>query len=435
MSFSTIFAISLINVLGILIYAISSFGNAILFHIGWQVCFSFAPNVCNGLVTDAVVYITMSVFFSFPIQCYLLRDHINWLLCIHLVCSQQIGMAIGVYLLFAFSSPWIARGLGIGFMFVAVEKIVSEAKLFAKQKHNQTEHCITSKNPLQAAVNGSDPIKIDSNTNDNDIAEADTISSSIVASSEVHGVHYSLDSQKKYCIVWFCGFTSGICSGLFSTGGPPLMLFVTYYNIEQKETKSTLGVCFVIGNYFRAMVIMAFQSSVNVYTNSMYIIFAILSLSSIALLFIGNKIASQVNQDTFRRIVLLLLVAGAALLLASGCTLTIKLVLLCTCIVFVCTIGWICYIKECKQITYMELIHLLMNNPREMWNTNVPANTTNYQTIDKFISTVNVHNSYNISSIGSSGGQYGMHITDNSTTNPILPLEIDKTYGASYCMK
>lgn len=48
MGVSTLVAVTLINALGVIIYSISAFGNAIVFHIGWQICYIISPDTCNG---------------------------------------------------------------------------------------------------------------------------------------------------------------------------------------------------------------------------------------------------------------------------------------------------------------------------------------------------------------------------------------------------
>lgn len=151
-----------------------------------------------------------------------------------------------------------------------------------------------------------------------------------VSIDAVHAVEktpsgYVVDTWGRIGAVWVCGVTSGLTNGLFGTGGPSLMFFITYYGIGKDETRGTLGLMFSISAIFRAWAILCVQTAVDVYTPNMATMLALLSVSSLLLLHVGNTLAEGVNQDAFRRLLLMLLVSGSTVLMSYQCDAQTKL--------------------------------------------------------------------------------------------------------------
>ena len=113
---------------GVIVYALSSFGNAIFFHVLYHACSVASPDLCNGGLPLVVAYITFGSIVLFPMQIVILYKHINWKLAFYLTISQQLSQYIGMYLLLTFDSIWFQRILGYFFYIVAVEMLYSNVK-------------------------------------------------------------------------------------------------------------------------------------------------------------------------------------------------------------------------------------------------------------------------------------------------------------------
>ena len=161
--FGTVFVVCLITFLSTLLYVLSSFGNAILFHLLWQICAAGDRAVCSGSVPDAVLYITIAELVSASIQTYTCRKDMNWPLAIHLTGAQLVGGVFGTLLLFAVTSVWVVRVLGCLFFYTATVSIVREANFSATSEIDKwnkenaeneiREHESFTSNPLQQSAN------------------------------------------------------------------------------------------------------------------------------------------------------------------------------------------------------------------------------------------------------------------------------------------
>ena len=86
--FVVIIVICLINLLSTVLYIISSFGNAILIQLSWQICGKINSLICSGNVVDAVFYISISTGISAPLQVYSMWSSINWPIAINLTINH-----------------------------------------------------------------------------------------------------------------------------------------------------------------------------------------------------------------------------------------------------------------------------------------------------------------------------------------------------------
>lgn len=260
----------LINFVAVVCYAISSFGNGILYVIGWQMCSRFS-SICSGLIPLAVIHISVACSLLLPAQAIILRKRINWKLAFHLFITQQIGLYFGIYALFSFTSVWLPRFLGLTFLCVAMHKLQQETKL-VKEK---------------------------------------TV---IVPCDHM----YTFTSWREYGLVWITGLTSGVFGGMFATSGPPVMLFVSYVNLDKNETRATIAVTSCLENIARLVFILFWQTDYDVHSVSFLYLALLLIVSSGLALGIGNAVAKYVNQTIFRYIMLLLLTLGSVMLLTTG---------------------------------------------------------------------------------------------------------------------
>ena len=260
---------------GVIVYALSSFGNAIFFHVLYHACSVASPDLCNGGLPLVVAYITFGSIVLFPMQIVILYKHINWKLAFYLTISQQLSQYIGMYLLLTFDSIWFQRILGYFFYIVAVEMLYSNVK----------KRYIT----IEGAV-----------------------------SSDCITERYQIDSYKKMTLVFTTGFLSGLFSGLFATGGPPLIIFVAVSQLNSLECRATFAICFAIQNIGRIIVYLFYQSSVDVYTHDfIVVIVAVVAGASVSLL-AGNYFAQFINQDKFIQVLCAVLAISSILLITSG---------------------------------------------------------------------------------------------------------------------
>ena len=276
-------AIGLINGVGVLVWAISSFGNGIVYHLGWAMCrFLAQGDVCEGNLSVAVIHITLAAIVLMPSQLFILRSSVNWPLALHLTFSQQLGLYVGMYILFLIESVWLGRTLGLLFFLVALHLAI-------------TESTTVSKSPISSHT-------------------------SIITEQSEEEHRYEVDTWERRGLVWLTGISSGLFSGLFATGGPPLMLFVAYQKIQSRECRATISFCDLINNSGRMIFLLFFQKKINLWSVKYGYTFEVLSVSIVVSLLLGNELAKLINPRIFRRILIVLLAFGSVFISVSGCT-------------------------------------------------------------------------------------------------------------------
>ena len=107
--------VAVLNLSAVVLYAITSFGNGIVYNSGWQLCYRLESSICSGNLAEAVVHVSVATVLLVPMQAYILRAHINWKLVGHLALTQQIGIYLGMRILFQFTSVWLQRSMGAVF--------------------------------------------------------------------------------------------------------------------------------------------------------------------------------------------------------------------------------------------------------------------------------------------------------------------------------
>lgn len=288
MLLSFILIISAINIFAVFSFAISSFGNGILYHVGWQLCSRYS-DICDGTVSTAVEHVTYAAILLFPMQIMNLRQYIDWKLAFNLCMTQQIGLFSGMYVIYSFHSIWIGRGLGILMLTITFYKINEELKVL------NVENGLVS-------------------------------------------MKYAFDSPKDYHFVWMIGITSGLFGGMYATGGPPLMYFVSASALDRNVCRGTVAFLYLIENIGRLFYIFVVARHNRVESDNhdskvMYLSILCLTITSLMGLFLGNIIFQYINQKHFRYIIILLLTFGSVLLTTTGFNIIYSL------IVFVCILG------------------------------------------------------------------------------------------------
>lgn len=285
-------SIGTINSISVLLYAVTSFGNAILFHIGWHCCSLLTSgHICQiDNLPLTVVYITFAGVVLFPGQLFKLRKWINWPLAIHIALGQQIGLVFGIYVLFNFQSIWISRVLGITFFIVAAQKACT--------------HSDSLPAPI-ASVSDEHP-------------ESDDPASAISATQASY-VPYSV-AGTNLALVYLVGISSGVFGGMLGTGGPPLVWFASYAKLNSVECRSTFALGYMCETISRLIYIFFVQTSLKglASLSSLYI-FLVLSVTSLLGLQVGNMLALRmVHQATFQAMLIVLLAGGSVLIGTQG---------------------------------------------------------------------------------------------------------------------
>ena len=268
---------AIINCGAVTVYGVSGFGNGIIFHMGFQLCNRFLPAACDGSIATADTYIAVAGLVIFPLQVYILWKSIHWKLGIMLIIFQQAGLFAGTYIAYTTHSLWLPRVLGVLMCCLAYQRFVG---MFHKSETGTHKHA--------------DDKVID------------------------------LTTTTDCCMILFVGITSGIFGGLFVTGGPPLMYFAHYINLDKDMCRATIALTYLVENLERVLILVMMRPpSALIDSGSMGVIMIVVCSSSVAALFFGNAISSYIDQLTFQWILLFMLIFGSLLLMTTGCSLSV----------------------------------------------------------------------------------------------------------------
>lgn len=107
---------------------------------------------------------------------------------------------------------------------------------------------------------------------------------------------------------------SGIMQGMFTSGGPFLALYATTAIKDKKEFRATVSAVWAVLNVYLIY---------NMYRNDMYnpYVFKLTAISIVPVflaIFIGNKINKYIKQETFLKLVYVLLIVSGAILLYNA---------------------------------------------------------------------------------------------------------------------
>jgi uncharacterized membrane protein YfcA len=313
----TLAVVALLNLLSTILYILSSFGNAILLQLGWQICAALDHLVCSGEVAEAVFYISLSSAVSAPLQVYSMWSSINWTIALHLTLSQLCGGFVGMSLLFVVTSVWMVRSLGVLFGFVAIQYIFKESLSVASKRLialpppaplSPLETC----NEIHLAH-----LEIAVATDDPSPAPA------LVIAPHPSRTHWTTHPL----VVWLVGLSAGLLGGLFGTPGPPLMLYVTKSTMTKDEVRGTLAVSYTFLTAERLLMMLLLPNSpIDLITLRSFFAFIGIVLTSLAGRSIGQALNKHVDEILFRRIIMAILSFGSVTMMTSGLPLLPRLV-------------------------------------------------------------------------------------------------------------
>jgi hypothetical protein len=212
-------SLGVINLISNACGAALGFGGNILFHICYSCCKTFDVFIhegyelgfCSGDLKSVVFYITISSFSLSIIQSMTLHCDINWPLALQLGVSQQLGIAIGQFLLNTMETQWLGKILGAVFFALAIQMAYEEVSHFSKAAMKRSSDVASRLPELQE-------------------------------SKRTEGEQENEKKKKMTILILGVGTLSGVLSGLFSTGGPPLIWLVSYLKLETSRDTSN-GLC------------------------------------------------------------------------------------------------------------------------------------------------------------------------------------------------
>jgi uncharacterized membrane protein YfcA len=283
----SLISLCIVNLLSITFFSATGVGNAVIFHVAYNGCkivdSTAHTSYCQGDLIFAVYCITIVGLLILPFQAYFLRGAIKelGLLAFYVILPQQIGVFLGQYLLFSVPATLLSRIMG-SFFFVTGVQMLWQA------------FGATLSTPVINQQQGP---------------------------GDKNGPSFRVDCISKVFIVIAVGLTSGIFSGLFATGGPPLIWFFAYANMEPLEIRGMTALIFFVEAACR-MLYMSLYAKVKFDTggskSAMYSLFAILIVSSAVALPVGNFLAQFITKRTSRMIMVALLIYGAVLIFVEG---------------------------------------------------------------------------------------------------------------------
>lgn len=236
-----------------------------------------------------------------------------------LILPQQFGVVMGQWLLFNVDAILLGRLLGGFFYLVGLQMLWNEIATYLSETSDTTiPQQVTDKQPSS----------------------------------------FRLDSIAKVFIVLFVGLSSGVFSGLFATGGPPLIWFYSYAQLEPSEIRSATAIIYLAEAICRILYMTLYQKvafSVGGGKGAVYLLVgSLIGVSVVAYIggrklknalfftdrcivlqnfsmishillsiylsstIIGNQIAGYINKQTSRKIMLALLIYGSVVIFVEG---------------------------------------------------------------------------------------------------------------------
>ena len=198
-------AMSLISLLAEFFYGLTSFGPAITFNIGWQMC--YVMDLSDGGLTNVTKNLMVMELFSASIQLTHLWRFADFRFALANVAPTLLFTAVGTYMLILADSVWLKRTLAVLLIAMALQRVRARCKADAAALiplHASPDQLVN------ATLDTSAPLPIE---------QRDPWAKSGL----------DLKDRNDLLGVVVCGVGVGLLGGIFGVGGPPGMLFVSYY--------------------------------------------------------------------------------------------------------------------------------------------------------------------------------------------------------------
>jgi uncharacterized membrane protein YfcA len=201
-----------ISMLAEFFYGLTSFGPAITFNIGWQIL--FVLGLSDGSLTSVTVNLMVMELFSASIQLAHLWKYYDIRFSLANVVPTLVCTALGTLLLILLDSVWLKRALAGLLITLALQRVRARCRADAaaliplhQSPEQQTTTAGATLDPKVAAAK----LPIEERT--------------VWAKSGL-----DLSDTADICGVVLCGVGIGLIGGIFGVGGPPGMIFVSYYD-------------------------------------------------------------------------------------------------------------------------------------------------------------------------------------------------------------
>lgn len=328
--------LSVVTAFAFVSFAISSFGENILFQIGWRLLALVGLSSSDSIV-PAVTILTIIKLPIDAIQFVHLRRDTNWRLALTMGIPAMTCTLIGVeVLLRTEGSPWPRRVLGVIMLLVlswrsyfeleAAKKECLEKKLGTDIISNTAVGCQSGDTCCEAVKQDEGELEsanvIISAGEGEAGSSGDTGASPVAAKTgaaqprlgdtmapERYQVGASLSS---FLLPAAVGATAGFLGGLFSVAGPPLMVFIHITNIGKNEWRATGCALACLEIPVRFVYLLFIKKRFDEDFVPEYITALVSGLIGVL---IGNLLVHRVSQRGFMRLILLLLLFGGVMLL------------------------------------------------------------------------------------------------------------------------
>jgi hypothetical protein len=122
--------------------------------------------------------------------------------------------------------------------------------------------------------------------------------------------------QRKLKSRWayLAGFATGVIGGAFSAGGPPAVIYVSLAGWKKDEIKAALSIFFLT----TGVIISAVQALNGLVTTTVLAHFAGSFLFTCAGVYSGSRLYNRIKQETYIRIMLLLLMVLGAMMIFTA---------------------------------------------------------------------------------------------------------------------
>ena len=321
-------------------------------------------NVCDTSLQTAVFYLTICGLICFSTQYYLISSHLNYDIVKLLLLPILIGTIIGIYIAPFCDAPSLKKLLGIVFLFSGFflysqnktrvrrqsleleefdfdmkntmkyqyknveedplkknnNKFDDKTKIFDDKDHNNKENIQSEKTSDHEYNDGNSKIQQNEYTkNDIEAQRTETrdfggqrkmsreeiINPLPEKFSAKFDIHHPNKRIHFTCIGLFCG----LLAGLFGTGGPPLMILVSLYNIGKDEFRASAALVWFLDNVLRFIYLYFIDQSIDF--NKQGNIVLILIIGSFVGVFVGDYISKFLNLNLFRQLLIGIMFLGA----------------------------------------------------------------------------------------------------------------------------
>ncbi len=122
------------------------------------------------------------------------------------------------------------------------------------------------------------------------------------------------EARLKSRWAYLAGFASGVIGGAFSAGGPPSIIYVSLTGWKKDEIKATLSIFF----FTTGLITSAAHAVSGLITMTVLGYFSVSFLFTCAGVYTGSLLYNRIKQETYIRIMLLLLIALGAMMIVSA---------------------------------------------------------------------------------------------------------------------